>query len=76
MPSSAFFFSPFRKRTLTLGPVGVRLREVRLYLKRSFLLLPTCIKRTLAIKFHHSMPDAGNANDCHQQIFGLLHQET
>ena len=35
MPSSAFFFTfpqadTFRKRTLTLGPRGVRLREVRL----------------------------------------------
>ena len=30
-----------------------RTRTPKKYLKWSFLLLPTCIKRTLAIKFHH-----------------------
>ena len=33
------------------------------YLKWSFLLLPTCIKRTLVIKFRHPL-DTGNAKDC------------
>ena len=30
-----------------------RTRTPKKYLKWSFLLLPTCIKRTLVIKFHH-----------------------
>ena len=31
-----------------------RTRTPKTYLKWSFLLLPTCVKRTLVIKFHHT----------------------
>ena len=44
-----------------------------MYLKWSFLLLPTCIKRTLSIKFHHptcQTPEMQKiATNCHPQIF-------
>ena len=44
-----------------------------MYLKWSFLLLPTCIKRTLSIKFHHptcQTPEMWKiATNCHPQIF-------
>ena len=44
-----------------------------MYLKWSFLLLPTCIKRILSIKFHHptcQTPEMRKiATNCHPQIF-------
>ena len=42
-----------------------RTQTPKKYLKWSFLLLPTCIKWTLEIKFHHpTVPGTGNAKDC------------
>ena len=54
-----------------------RTRTPKKYLKWSFLLLPTCIKRTLVIKFHHptcQTPEMRKiASNCHPQIFRFLH---
>ena len=50
-----------------------RTRTPKKYLKWSFLLLPTCIKGTLVIKFHHptcQTPEIRKiASNCHPQIF-------
>ena len=54
------------KRTPTIK----RTRTPKKYLKWSFLLLPTCIKRTPP-----NMPDTGNAKDCHPQIFQFLQRD-
>ena len=57
-----------------------RTRTPKKYLKWSFLLLPTCIKRTLVIKFHHptcQTPEMRKiASNCHPQIFRFLHWKT
>ena len=50
-----------------------RTQTPKKYLKWSFLLLPTCIKRTLVIKFHQptcQTPEMQKiASNCHPQIF-------
>ena len=51
------------------------------YLKWSFLLLPTCIKWTLVIKFHHPTFQTAETwkiavNYCKPQIFQFLHLKT
>ena len=57
-----------------------RTRTPKKYLKWSFILLPTCIKGTLVIKFHHptcQTPEIRKiASNCHPQIFRFLHLQT
>ena len=57
-----------------------RTRTPKKYLKWSFLLLPTCIKRTLIIKFHHPTCQTAEmgkiASNCNLQIFLFLHEKT
>ena len=52
-------------------------RTPKKYLKWQFLLLPTCTKRTLVIKFNHrtcQTPEMRKiALNCHPQIFRFLH---
>ena len=55
-------------------------RTPKKYLKWQFLLLPTCTKRTLVIKFNHrtcQTPEMRKiALNCHPQIFRFLHWKT
>ena len=57
-----------------------RTQTPKKYMKWSFLLLPTCIKRTLVIKFHHPTCQTQEmwkiALNCHLQIFRFLHLKT
>ena len=56
------------------------MRTPQKYLKWSFLLLPTCIKQILAIKFHHptcQTPEMRKiSSNCNPQIFRFLHWNT
>ena len=50
-----------------------RMQTPKKYLKWSFLLLPTFIKRTLVIKFHHSTCQTPEMRKfCHPQILDLF----
>ena len=53
-----------------------RMQTPEKYLKWSFLLLPTCIKWTLVIKFHHptcQTPEMRKiASNCRPQIFSIF----
>ena len=57
-----------------------RTQTPKKYMKWSFLLLPTCIKRMLVIKFHHPTCQTQEmwkiALNCHLQIFRFLHLKT
>ena len=57
-----------------------RTRTTKKFLKWSFLLLPTCIKRTLVNRFHHPTCQTPQmrkiASNCHPQIFRFLRSKT